>query len=106
MYESTYLFIKVTTLLIVAVLDANNCLFRTLSVSGRETLLIARQTLLLCATLVFFAMQNIFAPFTDPVNNASEWVSRLGYVAVAGLSLGAYINTSTKPILLGPGLYM
>ncbi|PBK70305.1 hypothetical protein ARMSODRAFT_885031 [Armillaria solidipes] len=83
-YQSTYLFAKFSTLVIIAVIDPDNCLFRSFS---RSTISIVRQVLLLISTIGFFLAQCIVAPFLDPVNNASEWTSRLNYVATATIAL-------------------
>jgi hypothetical protein len=102
-FQSTYLGAKLSTLLIIAVLDPDNCLFRSLS---RPHLAIARQVLLLVSTIAFFLLQCFFAPFLDPVNNASEWTSRLNYVATAAVSLGVALNLPGKNALNGPVIYM
>ncbi|KAK0464168.1 hypothetical protein IW261DRAFT_1524303 [Armillaria novae-zelandiae] len=83
-YQSTYLFAKLSTLIIIAVINPDNCLFRSFS---RSTIPIVRQVLLLISTIGFFLAQCILAPFLDPVNNASEWTSRLNYVATATIAL-------------------
>ena len=101
-YQSTYLFAKLSTLLIVAVIDADNCLFRSLS---RDRLAIARQSLLLISTLFFFGLQCYFAPFMDPVNNASEWISRLNYIATAAVALAIALKIPRQDIINGPILY-
>lgn len=95
-YESTYLFAKLSTLVIIAVLDPNNCFFRT---GSRLTIPIVRQVLLLLSTLGFFIAQCIFAPFLDPVNNASEWISRLNYVATAATALAITLNVPGKNVI-------
>jgi hypothetical protein len=92
-YISTYLFAKLSTLVIVAVIDPDNCLFRSFS---RTTTPIARQTLLLFSTLGFFIAQCIFNPFMDPVNNASEWTSRLNYVSTSITALLVTLNISQQ----------
>ena len=91
-----------STLLIVAVIDPDNCLFRSLS---RSRLAIARQVLLLLSTISFFILQCYFAPFMDPVDNASEWISRLNYVATAGVALAIPLNLPGQDIIDGPVLY-
>ncbi|KAG9222767.1 hypothetical protein CCMSSC00406_0004681 [Pleurotus cornucopiae] len=95
-YQSTYLFAKLSTLFIIAVIDSNNCLFRTVS---RTWLPIVRQILLLASTIGFFVAQCLLAPFLDPVNNASEWVSRLNYLTTAAVALGVALKIPGKDIL-------
>lgn len=102
-FESTYLLAKLSTLLIIALIDPDNCLFRTLS---REHLSVVRQILLLIAMAAFFLVQCLFAPFLDPVNNASEFTSRINYVATAALSLGVALDIPGQAVLNGPLLYM
>ncbi|KXN90068.1 hypothetical protein AN958_05073 [Leucoagaricus sp. SymC.cos] len=95
-YESTYLFAKLSTLVIIAVIDSDNCLFRSQS---RNLIPIIRQVLLLLATIAFFVAQCIFAPFLDPVNNASEWTSRLNYVTTATTALLIALDVPGKEII-------
>ncbi|KAI0375073.1 hypothetical protein BV20DRAFT_960129 [Pilatotrama ljubarskyi] len=102
-YESTYLFAKLTTLLLTAVVDPDNCLFRT---APREKVAVARQILLLIAMLLFFALQCAYAPFLDPVNNASEWTSRLNYVLTSAASLAVALDIPGQDIFNGPVLYV
>jgi hypothetical protein len=101
-YQSTFLLAKLSALLIIAVVNPDNCLFRSVS---RTAVLIAGQVTLLVSMTAFFALQCIVAPFLDPVNNASEWVSRLNYVAAAAVALGVAANAPGQAILSGPVLY-
>ncbi|KAF8078665.1 hypothetical protein FPV67DRAFT_1465988 [Lyophyllum atratum] len=94
-YESTYLGAKLSTLFIVAVIDPDNCLFRSLS---RSLLPVVRQVLLLLCTIGFFLAQCIFAPFLDPVNNASEWTSRLNYLSTSAVALAVAFDISAENI--------
>ncbi|PIL31892.1 hypothetical protein GSI_06596 [Ganoderma sinense ZZ0214-1] len=103
-YESTYLFAKLTTLLLTAVVSPDNCFFR--NIAARDKVAVARQILLVIAMLVFFIMQCVFAPFTDPVNNASEWFSRLNYVLTSATSLAVALNIPGQAIFNGPVLYL
>lgn len=95
-YISTYLFAKLSTLIIIAVINPDNCLFRSFS---RSTIPIARQSLLLVSTLGFFIAQCVFAPFLDPVNNASEWTSRLNYLSTSAIAFAITLNIPGKEIL-------
>lgn len=56
--------------------------------------------------LVFFLLQCFFTPFVDPVNNASEWMSRLNYLLTSLVGLGVACNIPGQDILDGPVLYM
>jgi hypothetical protein len=102
-FQATYLLTKLSTLMIIAVVDPNNCLFLAVS---RNNLSLIRQTLLLASTIAFFFLQCFLVPFLDPVNNASEWTSRLNCLAVAAVALGVVANVPGKYILNGPILYM
>lgn len=95
-YESIYLMAKLSTLLIIAVIDPDNCLFRSLPPSR---ITIARQVVLLMSTTSFFVVQCIYAPFLDPVQNASEWVSRLNYVVTSALALAVAFDVPGKELL-------
>ncbi|KDR84944.1 hypothetical protein GALMADRAFT_1322109 [Galerina marginata CBS 339.88] len=101
-YISTYLFAKLSTLAIIAVIDPDNCLFRSLS---RSTIPIIRQVLLLASALCFFIAQCAFAPFLDPVNNASEWTSRLNYLSTSATALAITLNIPGKDIVDSYVLY-
>jgi hypothetical protein len=101
-YECIYLFMKFSALFIVAVIDPDNCFFRTFS---RTWVVVIRQVLLLIVTAVFFALQWMFSPFRDPVNNASEWVSRLNYVLTSLVALLVALDVPGKAVINGPVLY-
>jgi hypothetical protein len=102
-YEAVYLWAKLSALLVVAVIDPDNCFFRSLS---RTVVPIVRQVILLLMTLGFFTSQCAFGPFLDPVNNASEWMSRLNYVTTTALALAVALNVPGKDILNTYVLYM
>jgi len=102
-FQSTYLLAKLSTLLIIAVIDSNNCFFRTLPRNG---LAIGRQVVLFVVMLIFFFIQCFLAPFLNPVDNASEFTSRMNYVLTAALSLGVALNIPGKSLLTGPLLYL
>ncbi|KAF9040576.1 hypothetical protein BJ165DRAFT_1549063 [Panaeolus papilionaceus] len=101
-YISTYMFAKLSTLLIIAIFDPDNCLFRNYS---RTTISVIRQILLLLTTIGFFIAQCIFAPFLDPINNASEWTSRLNYLTTASTALAVTLKIPGKEILESYVLY-
>lgn len=102
-YKSFYLLAKLSALLIIAVISPDNCFFRTLSRAGVS---IARQAVLVTAMLAFFLLQCLLSPFVDPVNNASEWMSRLNYLLTSLVGLGVAANMPGQDILNGPILYM
>ncbi|KAG7099182.1 hypothetical protein E1B28_001051 [Marasmius oreades] len=95
-YEPIYLFVKLSTLVIVAVIDPDNCFFRS---APRAVIPIVRQVLLLTSTVGFFLAQCFLGPFLDPVNNASEWVSRLNYVLTSLLALLVTLDVPGKDLL-------
>ncbi|KAF8922598.1 hypothetical protein CPB85DRAFT_1467779 [Mucidula mucida] len=94
-YQSTFLFAKLSTLVIIAIIDPDNCFFRSLP---RSPVPVVRQILLLVSTIGFFLAQCFFAPFLDPVNNASEWTSRLNYVATSIVALLLALDIPGKQI--------
>lgn len=102
-YEAIALLAKLTALLLTATVDPDNCLFRNLS---RERVAISRQILLLLAMLGFFLVQCFLAPYLDPVNNASEWTSRVNFVVTSAVSLGVALNIPGRHALEGPVLYV
>ncbi|KAH7104776.1 hypothetical protein BKA62DRAFT_693377 [Auriculariales sp. MPI-PUGE-AT-0066] len=101
-YKSIYIWAKLSTLLTVAFLDPNNCVFRD---SNRDTINIVRQAVLVVAMLGFFLVQCFLAPFNDPVSNASEWISRLNYFTTSGVGLLVALEVPGKDFLNGPVLY-
>ncbi|KAJ7125620.1 hypothetical protein C8R43DRAFT_1029603 [Mycena crocata] len=102
-YQPISLFAKLSALLVVAVIDSDNCFFRTLS---RTAVPITRQVLLLLLTLGFFVAQCVLGPFLDPTNNASEWISRLNYVTTAALALAVALDIPGKSMLETYVLYV
>jgi hypothetical protein len=84
------------------VINPDNCFFRSFS---RTRVVVVRQVLLLAATVIFFAIQWTFSPFRDPVNNASEWVSRLNYVLTSLVALLVALDIPGTNIINGPILY-
>lgn len=96
---------KLSALLIVAVIDPQNCLFHSSSFSAR-TITFIRQTILILVTAGFFTLQTIVGPFIDPVSNASEWVSRLSYLVTSLLGLGKAFGGKAEQVLEGPLLNM
>lgn len=97
------LFAKLSALLITALMDPDTCIFRSFD---RTKIQIARQIVLLVVMSVFFLLQCFFAPFLDPVNNASEWTSRLNYVLTSAVSLAVALEISIEATLDGVVLYM
>ncbi|KAH9950392.1 hypothetical protein B0H21DRAFT_723250 [Amylocystis lapponica] len=101
-YQSIFLLAKLTTLLITAIVNPNNCLFRSLP-SNRVQLI--HQIILVVAMFVFLVLQCFLAPFINPINNASEWTSRLNYLLTSAVALGVALNLPGKNILNGAILY-
>ena len=102
-YKSFFLFAKLSALVIIAFLSPDNCIFRSLP---RSAVSIMRQSVLVSAMIVFFVLQCIWTPFIDPVNNASEWISRLNYLSTALIGLAVAANIPGEKIIDGPILYM
>lgn len=93
---------KLTTLLLTALIDPDTCLLRSLN---RQRILVARQIILTIAMGFFFVLQCVTGPFSNPVNNASEWTSRLNFLLTSVISLGTVLDASAKGILDGVVLY-
>jgi hypothetical protein len=102
-YESWYLFAKFVALLIVAVLSPDNCLFRTLP---RQRVAVVRQAVLLGATTFFFVVHCAVAPFLNPINNASEFSSRMNYVSTTLLAMLVAIQVKGSSAFDGWVLYL
>lgn len=96
---------KLSALLIISVIDPSNCLHHILP-SDTEKVLVVRQAILVVFMLAFLLLQSFLAPFVDPVSNASEWISRMGYVATASIGLIGAASAGSKAIVEGPVLYM
>ena len=101
-YHAMYHFAKLSTLVITAVFANDNCLFRSVS---HATIPIVRQVLLLSTTVAFFGAQCLYAPFLDPVNNASEWISRLNYIMTSAVALAIQLDAPGKELLNSYVLY-
>ncbi|KAG8849341.1 hypothetical protein FRB96_000877 [Tulasnella sp. 330] len=122
-YRSIVLLMKLVALLIIAIIDPNNCkgttmlsrlmlrgpkeaasgLFRN---SSRTAVTTIRQSILLATMIIALIIQSILGAFIDPVSNASEWTSRAGYVATSLLGLITALKPSTTTLLTGPVLYV
>ncbi|KAF9787179.1 hypothetical protein BJ322DRAFT_706318 [Thelephora terrestris] len=94
---------KLATLLLTALINPDTCLFRSLN---RQKILVARQIILTIAMVFFFALQCFTSPFSNPVNNASEWTSRLNFVLTSVVSLGTVLNVPGKAVLDGVVIYV
>ena len=101
-YEAIFLFTKFLALMIVAIIDPNNCLFRSLPRTHVE---VARQIILLCVMLGFFLVQCIVAPSLDPVGNASEFTSWLNYVLTSLIALLVALKVKGQASFNGWVLY-
>ena len=94
---------KLTTLLLAALIDPDTCLLRSLN---RQRILVARQIILTIAMGFFFVLQCVTGPFSNPVNNASEWTSRLNFLLTSVVSLGTALDIPGKDVLDGFVIYM
>ncbi|KAM6498075.1 hypothetical protein JOM56_006023 [Amanita muscaria] len=95
-YEAVYLVAKLSALLIIALIDPNNCIFRSAS---HSVVLIVRQVFLLVAVIAFFIVQCVYAPFMEPTNNAGEWTSRLSYILTSLIALLVTLDIPGNTIL-------
>ena len=66
----------------------------------------ARQIILTIAMGFFFMRQCFIGPFSNPINNASEWTSRLCFVLTSVVALGTVLNVPGKNLLDGVVIYM
>ena len=94
---------KLVTLLLTALIDPDTCLFRS---ANRQRVLVVRQIVLTIAMGFFFILQCVTGPFSNPVNNASEWTSRLNFLLTSMVSLGTALDIPGKDILDGVVIYM
>lgn len=94
---------KFSALVIITIINPDNCLFRSLT---RFYVSVTREAMLVGVMFAFFLLQCFRAPFMNPVNNASEWISRLNYVLTALVGLGVAADMPGQDILNGPVLYM
>lgn len=94
---------KLTALLLTALINPDTCLFRSLN---RQRILVARQIILTIAMGFFFMRQCFIGPFSNPINNASEWTSRLCFVLTSVVALGTVLNVPGKNLLDGVVIYM
>ncbi|QRW03458.1 hypothetical protein RhiLY_02457 [Ceratobasidium sp. AG-Ba] len=107
-FKALYLAVKLTSLLIVALVSPDSCLSLSLAKNhvSRDTLAIVRQTILLAAMIGFLLLQTFAAPFIDPVSNASEWISRTNFVLTSLLGLLVTLNVPGQKFWNGWALYV
>jgi hypothetical protein len=67
---------------------------------------ITSESILVAAMTAFFLLQCFIAPFVHPIDNASEWVSRLNYLLTASIGLAVAAQAHSSDILQGPILMM
>ncbi|KAL1720708.1 hypothetical protein EV715DRAFT_196531 [Schizophyllum commune] len=102
-YHAMYHFAKLSTLVITAVFANDNCLFRSVS---HTIIPIVRQVLLLSTTVAFFGAQCLYAPFLDPVNNASDAVALAIQLDAPGKEfLNSYILYAIYILTYGLSIY-
>lgn len=94
---------KLTVLLLTALINPDTCLFRSID---RQKVLVVRQIILTITMGFFFINQCFTGPFSNPVNNASEWTSRLSFVLTSVVSLGTVLDVPGKDVLDGVVIYM
>ncbi|GAA5844290.1 hypothetical protein JCM9279_001756 [Rhodotorula babjevae] len=83
-FRSIYLIFKLVNVILVVVVQKDNCLFR----SYDETYLsVVRQGTLLAVLAVFCIASAISSPYLTRISNSSDVVSRVGYVFLAMLGL-------------------
>ncbi|KAG8792908.1 hypothetical protein FRC12_004494 [Ceratobasidium sp. 428] len=106
-FKAFYLWVKLTSLLIVTLVSPDSCLALSLAKNriSRDSLAIARQAVLLAAMIGFLFLQAVAAPFVDPVSNASEWTSRMNFVLTSLLGLLVALNVPGQAFWNGWGLY-
>ncbi|CAE6475333.1 unnamed protein product [Rhizoctonia solani] len=106
-FKAFYLGGKLTALLIVAIISPDSCLTLKIAKShvSRNTLEIARQSILLAVMIVFLLVQSLATPFIDPVSNASEWTSRMNFVLTSLLGLFIALNIPGQAFWNGWALY-
>ncbi|KAG8691132.1 hypothetical protein FRC11_006552 [Ceratobasidium sp. 423] len=106
-FKALYLGGKLTALLIVAIISPDSCL--TLKIGrnhiSRDTLKVARQSVLLAVMVAFLLVQSLAAPFVDPVSNANEWTSRMNFVLTSLLGLFVALDIPGQGLWNGWGLY-
>ncbi|KDQ13737.1 hypothetical protein BOTBODRAFT_111078 [Botryobasidium botryosum FD-172 SS1] len=104
-YKSLFLTFKLSALLITSLITPSTCLLRSFARSWASEISVARQSILAVTMFAFFLVQCFAAPFVDPVNNASEWFSRLSYMLTAIVGLLAALNVKGTGFIEGPVLY-
>ncbi|KAG8929858.1 hypothetical protein FRC02_004984 [Tulasnella sp. 418] len=102
-YKSLFLVAKLCTLLVIAIIDPNNCLLRN---QDRQRVEVIRQSVLLFTMGLALLAQCLMAPFIDPVANASEWTSRASYFLTSGVGLLVALNVRGKDVFNGVVLYV
>ncbi|PRQ70885.1 hypothetical protein AAT19DRAFT_11042 [Rhodotorula toruloides] len=88
-FRSIYLVVKLINVLLVVLIQKNNCAFRSFSTTY---LSVIRQGCLFAFMCLFCILSAFSSPFLDIPSNSSDLVSRLGYVILAMLGLLAAVK--------------
>ncbi|BGP35334.1 hypothetical protein JCM10296v2_007170 [Rhodotorula toruloides] len=88
-FRSIYLLVKLVNVLLVVLIQKNNCAFRSYNTTY---LSVIRQGCLFAFMCLFCVLSAFSSPFLDIPSNSSDLVSRFGYVILAMLGLLAAVK--------------
>ncbi|BGP65895.1 hypothetical protein NBRC10512_004184 [Rhodotorula toruloides] len=88
-FRSIYLVVKLINVLLVVLIQKDNCAFRSFSATH---LSVIRQGCLFAFMCLFCVLSAVSSPFLDIPSNSSDLVSRFGYVILAMLGLLAAVK--------------
>ncbi|GAA6052609.1 hypothetical protein JCM3770_006400 [Rhodotorula araucariae] len=97
-FRSIYLAFKLVNVLLVVLIQKNNCVFRSY---GQTYLSVVRQGSLLSFAALFCLASALSSPYLTRISNSSDIVSRVGYVFLALLGLLAALSLpGTDPAVI------
>ncbi|CAD6898784.1 unnamed protein product [Tilletia controversa] len=103
-YKPVYILcFKLTNVLIISVLNRNNCIWRF---NHTKTMLLIQQAVLIAWMSTLLGIHIVIKPFVDMISNRSEMVSRTGYVLTAILGLLVALNVNGGTVYRSTILYI
>ncbi|KPV73435.1 uncharacterized protein RHOBADRAFT_55175 [Rhodotorula graminis WP1] len=97
-FRSIYLIFKLVNVILVVLIQKNNCLFREY---GETYLSVVRQGCVLGLVALFCIASAISSPYLTRISNSSDIVSRIGYVFLALLGLLSALSApGTDPAVI------
>ncbi|KAK4705968.1 hypothetical protein P7C70_g240, partial [Phenoliferia sp. Uapishka_3] len=97
-FKAIYMLVKLVNILLICLITKNNCIFRGHTTSS---LGVIRESSLLAFMALFLIADTISKPFLNYVQNNSDRVSRISFVAIALIGLLVALNVQGESALGG-----